>query len=262
MPTEHVEPPEIVRRMAIGATSRLAWRNELGGLTYEVEGRQGHVFVKWAPRGSGVDLTAEAERMTWARAFTPVPRPVGQGADTEGSWLVTEAVPGQSAVLDCWKAEPERAVTAIGEGLRALHEALPVAECPFSWSAEERLAVVRARASAGQIDRRGWHQDFEDLSVDQALNVVSEIPPVDRLVVCHGDACCPNTLLGPDGLWVAHVDLGQLGTADRWADLAVATWSTAWNYGPGWEPLLLHAYGAEVDLERIRYYRLLWDLGP
>jgi len=50
--------------------------------------------------------------MTWARAFTPVPRPVAQGADAEGSWLVTEAVPGETAVLDRWKAEPERAVAA------------------------------------------------------------------------------------------------------------------------------------------------------
>ena len=46
-----------------------------------------------------------------------------------------------------------------------------------------------------------------------------------------------------DGHWSGHVDLGLLGTADRWADLAVATWSTEWNYGPGWEQLLLDAYG-------------------
>ena len=50
--------------------------------------------------------------------------------------------------------------------------------------------------------------------------------------------------------------------ADRWADLAVATWSTTWNYGPGWETPLLEAYGVAPDPERTRYYRLLWDLGP
>jgi kanamycin kinase len=50
--------------------------------------------------------------------------------------------------------------------------------------------------------------------------------------------------------------------ADRWADLAIATWSTGWNYGPGWESLLLEAYGVPPDPDRTRYYRLLWDLGP
>ena len=54
--------------------------------------------------------------------------------------------------------------------------------------------------------------------------------------------------------------LGLLGTADRWADLAVASWSVGWNYGPGWEGLLLSAYGVRPDAERTRYYRLLWDL--
>jgi kanamycin kinase len=48
--------------------------------------------------------------------------------------------------------------------------------------------------------------------------------------------------------------------AARWADIAVATWSAEWNYGPGWEPLLLDAYGVQPDPERTRYYRLLWDL--
>ncbi len=82
------------------------------------------------------------------------------------------------------------------------------------------------------------------------------------LVVCHGDACAPNTLLSDDGRWSGHVDLGFLGVADRWADLAVATWSTEWNYGPGWEEPLLDAYGIDPDRERMAYYRLLWDLGP
>jgi hypothetical protein len=46
------------------------------------------------------------------------------------------------------------------------------------------------------------------------------------------------------------------------ADLAVSTWSTEWNYGPGWEDVLLAAYGVDPDPARTRYYRLLCDLGP
>lgn len=79
-------------------------------------------------------------------------------------------------------------------------------------------------------------------------------------MVCHGDACVPNTLLHDDGRYSGHVDMASLGTADRWADLAVATWSTEWNYGPGWEEPFIRAYGVETDHDRIRYYRSLWDL--
>ena len=55
------------------------------------------------------------------------------------------------------------------------------------------------------------------------------------------------------------MDLGALGVADRWADLAVASWSTAWNYGGDWTDALLDAYGVDRDEERIRYYRALGD---
>ena len=68
--------------------------------------------------------------------------------------------------------------------------------------------------------------------------------------------------LGWAGVFSGHVDLGSLGVGDRWADLAVVTWSAVWNYGPAWESVLLRAYGVDPDPERIAYYRLLWDLGP
>jgi kanamycin kinase len=48
--------------------------------------------------------------------------------------------------------------------------------------------------------------------------------------------------------------------ADRWADLAVAAWSTEWNYGPGYDGLVYEGYGIAPDPERIAYYRLLWDM--
>jgi kanamycin kinase len=81
------------------------------------------------------------------------------------------------------------------------------------------------------------------LRTSQALALLAEPPLVDKPVVCHGDSCAPSTLLDDDGCWSAHVDLGDLGLADRWADLAVATWNVTLNYGPGWESLLLDAYG-------------------
>jgi kanamycin kinase len=79
-------------------------------------------------------------------------------------------------------------------------------------------------------------------------------------VVCHGDACAPNTLVDDDGRSCGHVDFGQLGVADRWADLAVATLSLGWNYpGRDWEAEFFNAYGVQPDPARIDYYRRLWQ---
>jgi kanamycin kinase len=88
---------------------------------------------------------------------------------------------------------------------------------------------------------------------------LADPPPVDRLVVCHGDATVPNTLLDGAGRFAAHVDVGDLGVADRWSDIAVTTRSVTRRYGPGLEPLVLAAYGVAPDPERTAYYRALWD---
>jgi kanamycin kinase len=261
-PRSAVPVPAPVLALAGGCPVLPVWVNDLGGITFVIGVGGQRRFVKWAPAGSGLDLAAEAARLRWAARLIPVPRLLGQGSDETGSWIITRALPGQMAVASRWKAEPRTAVTAIGQGLRALHEALPVQGCPFSWSASQRLADARRRAGQGLIDPARWHPEHRHLSVSRALDILTEIPPADRLVVCHGDSCAPNTLLADDGRWSGHVDLGELGVADRWADLAVATWSATGNYGPGWEAALLEAYGVAPDPDRTRYYRLLWDLGP
>ncbi|MCX4745592.1 aminoglycoside 3'-phosphotransferase [Kitasatospora sp. NBC_01287] len=259
-PQGPVQVPHIVTELAAGRPVRAVWQNGFGGLTFQI-GLDERQFVKWAPVGSGVDLSAEVVRLRWVAGFTVVPRVLDEGADEGGSWIVTAGLPGRSAVDDHWKRDPATAVRAIGAGLRALHEALPVAECPFDWSAELRLERVRSRAAAGRIDPAAWHPDIpRPATVEHPLDLLADIPPLDGPVVCHGDACAPNTLVGDDGGCTGHVDLGALGVADRWADLAIATWSTRWNYGPGWEDPLLEAYGVERDQERITYYRLLWEL--
>lgn len=256
-------PP--VTEVAAGRPVRLAWQNLVGGLTFEVGAGGGDAdrcFVKWTPAASGIDLGHEAARLAWAGPHTPVPRLLDQGTDETGTWLVTAALPGQHAASARWKADPGTAVAAIGEGLRAMHDALPLRACPFFMVREDRLADARQRASEGRIDPACWHPVHRALGTDRAPALLADIPPADRLVVGHGDSCAPNTLLTDDGRWSGHVDLGDLGVADRWADLAVATRSAGWNYGPGWEDLLLDAYGVRPDPDRITYYRLLWDLGP
>ncbi len=239
-PTEQVAVPEKVRQLARGADLVCVWDNDYGGLTFRATGAGEPFYIKWGPRNLEFSLQDEAERMAWASRWIAVPTVLEQGQDDTHEWLVTAAIDGLSAVDPRWVAEPAIAVRAVGEALRAMHDALPVDECPWEWSIASRIA---------NAERRG-------IEVPDELRTA---PPVDRLVVSHGDACCPNTLVGDDGRWNAHVDLALLGTADRWADIAVASMSTEWNYGTGWEDALIEAYGIEPDRERLAYYRDLWN---
>lgn len=259
-PRHEIPVPSGLRSVVGGARTRAVWVNQIGGVTFELTGDGRRRFLKWAPAGSGLDLSAEAARMQWVSAFAVVPRVVEYGDDADGSWLLTEALAGESAVANRGKVDPATAVAAIGVGLRRLHDSAPVEQCPFTWSAQERLARAHVHAEQGRLDPNAWHREHRHLSVEQALNALAEPPHVDGAVVCHADACSPNTIVADDGSFAGHVDLGSLGVADRWADLAIATWSATWNYGAGWEEHLLDAYGIAADQERTCYYRLLWDL--
>jgi kanamycin kinase len=221
--------PEVIVRLAGGGRCELVWRNELGGLTFRLDGR----FVKWNPRSTGVDLDNERLRLGWLGGRHPAPRVIAWGQDEQAQWLVTTAVPGEHAVGASWRARPGEAIAAIAAGLRAIH-AIPTDDFPPEWTSQTWLA--RTPTSLG---RR---------------------PDLHDPVLVHGDACAPNTLISAAGAWTGNVDFGDLAVGDRWADLAVASMSLDWNYGEGHQTEFYEAYGIEPDPARIQYYRQLWHL--
>ncbi|WP_257477763.1 aminoglycoside 3'-phosphotransferase [Acidipropionibacterium jensenii] len=213
------------------------WVNQAGGWTVAVLGpdRRPRWYAKWNPLSSGESLARERERLTWLQPRHPVPETVGYDCDEAQELLITRAVAGRSAVSPRWRRRPDVALAALGRGLRRLHQ-LSIEDCPFEWSTETRLAG----------------RDAADL-------LGADEPSIDRLVVCQGDPCAPNTLLAEDGGFLAHVDVGRLGIADRWADLAVMTMSMSWNYPTFDESVFWSAYGVEPDPLRIDFYRRLWQ---
>ncbi|MGN7966227.1 phosphotransferase [Microbacterium sp. 22179] len=237
IPDAHIEIPARVCDLAGRAAVTPVWRNGIGGLTFRTDDGR---YIKWGPLDDEANMHDEAERMRWARRWITVPEVLAQGEDDAHEWLVTRAIDAFSAVDPRWDGKAEIAVPAVGRALRMLHDTLPVADCPWEWSVHWRVS---------NASKRG-------VVVPPELH---EAPPIDRLVVCHGDACMPNTLLDAAGEPAAHVDLAALGLADRWADLAAAAMSTGWNFGPGWEDPLLEAYGVERDDARLEFYMRLWN---
>lgn len=241
IPTDAVEVPRVVAELAGDASLAPVWANEIGGFAFRADAPDGSsCYIKYGPHNLEVSMFAEAERLSWAGQYTIVPTVIEVGSDHTHEWLITEAIDGSTAVAPEWLNRPEVAVRAVGRGLRQLHDALPVNDCPWLWDPYSRIANAESR---GRV-------------IPDHLRTP---PPDDLLVVAHGDACIPNTLLTTAGDPLAHVDLGALGIADRWADIAVASMSTNFDFGPGFEDMLIEAYGIEPDRERLAYYRELWD---
>ena len=74
--------PDIVLGIAAGRRFELAWRNELGGLTFRI----GDAFLKWNPPATGVDLERERLRLGWLAGRHPAPRVLDHGSDGKAQW--------------------------------------------------------------------------------------------------------------------------------------------------------------------------------
>lgn len=240
---------------------KLFWQPDPSASTYRLtRSSEAARFVKLKRDGGYPGLPAEAARMTWLGGHLPVPEVLHEGSEGGIDWLVTMELPGQDATDDRWSEDPARLVRGLARGLKRFHS-IPAAGCPFDFRLHTALQHVRSRLDSGSIEPgRDFHPEFAGLEAAEAVQMLERtVPTSEDLVVCHGDYCPPNTLLH-DWEPVGFVDLGELGVADRWWDLAVATWSVEWNFGPGYQDIFLTEYGIERDESRISFYRLLYDL--
>jgi len=210
-------------------------------------------------------LEQERDRVAWLGAGgIPGPEVLDWHADADGACLVTSAVRGVPA--DGMSAEDlRRAWPSVAEGVRALH-ALPVKDCPFSRDLTRMFALARDVVARNRVV-----QAF--LPVDQRRT-----PPADLLarlggqlerrlaqeaadtVVCHGDLCLPNIILDPvASTLTGFVDLGRLGRADRYADIALLladsreTWEDEEQALAADDAFAGH-YGITLDADRQRFY--------
>jgi kanamycin kinase/aminoglycoside 3'-phosphotransferase-2 len=141
-----------------------------------------------------------------------------------------------------------RVIDAAVEILRALH-ALPARDCPFDRTLDVAIADARER----QPDNKKLLAELENTR-----------PATEDTVVCHGDYCTPNMLVDPETLRpTGLIDLGNLGRADRYADLALMRGSLRIDlnpqYGEEHVERFLTRYGADADDPRLDYYlRLDW----
>jgi kanamycin kinase len=261
-PADPPVPPPELQQLAPGWTPTLAYRLVPYLTTWRLTGPAGEVRFAKVSRGGDryPTLRAESERMIWAAPYLPVPVVVALADAGDATILVTEALSGQDATSPVWSDDLPGLVHALGHGLRRFHEAVGEEWCPFRFDLARALAHVEERVRRADIRSSGFHPEHAHLTAAAALAELETLAPdTEDLVVCHGDYCPPNALL-QDGRVSGFVDLGELGAADRWWDVAVGAWSVGWNFGQEFESLFYDSYGIEPDPERIRFYRLLYDL--
>lgn len=253
--------PEGIRRRYSRWSWSVAYHHQPEAVTWRLESAAGLVrYLKVVPASEHARLAGEVDRTRWAGRYLPVPKVIESGADETFAWLMTAELPGRDATDEDHRVNPARLVRLLAAGLRRFHST-PADGCPFEFGAPTAIAQVRARVGASAVNPAvDFHPEHRGLDARSALVELERLrPDVEDIVVCHGDYCLPNVMV-TDGAVTGFLDLGRLGLADRWWDLAVGSWSISWNLGPGWEDLFFSAYGIPRDDRRLAFYRLLYDL--
>jgi aminoglycoside phosphotransferase len=105
----------------------------------------------------------------------------------------------------------------------------------------------------GRVARRFGEILREIHSTDASGCPFGEAAPGHVLI--HGDYCLPNVLV-VKGRLAGLVDLGRAGLGDPREDLAAGLWTLHYNFGHGYAPEFLAAYGApaitDKEIERLR----------
>ncbi len=253
--------PASLARLFAGWRWTLVWQIVPFQLVYRVDhDLESSLFIKLAFSDNGDYYQGEVDRTLWLGQYLPAPAVVDHGWDGKVAWMITNAIDGLDGTELSYANKPDVLVKLLARGLRQIHS-LDVDTCPFDFRISAAIAKVKNRMKRRLIDPLSdFHDEHSDMTVPEAVRLLEQLrPPAEDLVVCHGDYCVPNILLKDDDV-VGFVDLGELGIADRWWDLAVAAWSLDWNLGPGFEDQFLTEYGVERDERKIRFYRLLYDL--
>jgi len=232
---------------------------------YVFRSADGSRFAKCVPAGQQDLLVQERDRVDWLSASgISGPGVLDWIADAGDGCLVTSAVHGVPA--DSVSAEALRqAWPSIAEAVRGLH-ALPAKDCPFTRDLEQMFATAQDVVARGAVN-----PDF--LPVEQQQTPPAELlarlaEQVDRrlgqeaadMVVCHGDLCLPNIILDPGTLdFAGFIDLGRLGRADRYADIALllANARETWNaesQAIAADDAFAGSYGITLDTGRQQFY--------
>jgi aminoglycoside 3'-phosphotransferase I len=234
-----------------------------GGAVYRLQGKPGFpdLFLKHGSGMIAVDILKEMIRLQWLANRLPVPairRFVYAPGD---AWLLMIALPGRTA-CEILRTDPDERfaiVDAIAGFLRQLHT-IPIAECPFNSAHDYRLLQGRERIEAGLVDEDDFDEVRKGWTAEKIWTEIHCLLPftLDQ-VVTHGDLSLDNILVDNDQA-VGCIDVGRLGIADRYQDLAVL-WNALGEFGEPLRKRLFSSSGIAIpDRGKLQFHLMLDEL--
>ncbi len=242
---------------AAGLLPGAGWAKVASGESDTDVYRREAVYAKvCAPIGIS-NLVEERDRFEWL-AGTDIPgASVLDWLESEaGAVLLTSAVSG---VPGSELPPSPKLMASLASALRMFHD-LPIEGCPFERRLEDVLLQVEDVVRRGAVNSEFLSHEWREVPPSVLLSRLHDsVPAVRDLVVCHGDATLANFLFDPQtSSFTGAIDVGHLGVADRYSDLALTTAQVVnheWASAPG-DFMKLYGLGGADD-ERLAFYLLL-----
>lgn len=255
---EVIEPVMVPAGLAPLVAGRAWFRDQVGesGCAVYRLARTGEndLYLKMAGAETLSDLVDEMARLRWLGGYLPVPPLHSFGLEAGGGWMLTGRLPGRTAyqLLEEDPAAAPVLAESLAGFLRRLH-AIPVERCPFNADHALRLAAAKDRMDAGLVEE----DDFDEARLGKSAEdvwdeMLAAMPAAFDRVVTHGDFSLDN-LLVLDGAVIGCIDLGRVGIADPWQDLAIL-WHSLAEFGEDAAAAMLQAYGIALDPARLDFH--------
>lgn len=253
-----IEPVAVPAGLAALVAGRTWFRDQVGesgcAVHRLVREGDGDLYLKMAGADRLADLVDEMARLRWLSGYLPVPPLHGFGLEAGGGWLLTGRLPGRTAyqLLEEDPAAAPVLAASLARFLRRLH-AIPVERCPFNADSALRLAAAKDRMEAGLVEE----DEFDAARLGKSARAVwdemrAAMPAAFDRVVTHGDFSLDN-LLVVDGDVTGCIDLGRVGVADPWQDLAIL-WHSLAEFGEEAAAAMLQAYGIALDPAKLDFH--------
>lgn len=215
----------------------------------------------------------ESKMARWINYQLPIPFIPIYTVKNGIAYTLMSKVEGEMLCTMDYLKQPELVIKLAAQGIKRMWE-IDVSNCPYKSSRlTERLKAAQKNVSNGLVDIANTEPEtfgtngFQDPG--ELLEWLRNNRPEEDIVLTHGDYCLPNIFAKGDEI-SGFIDLGKMGPADRWQDIAIAIRSLDHNFDGRYfdgerifdfkPQMLLDALGIEFDEEKYRYYILLDEL--
>lgn len=207
------------------------------------------------------NLDREYFIMNYLKGKIPVPEVVYYCYNGEKTILVTKKLQGEMICEDDIFDNAELVISLAAKGLKILQN-YDINGFPIYNGIDAKLAIAKYNLDNGLVKTENMNEENIERfgTIENVYSYLISNKPKEKLCLSHGDYSIPNVFYEKNEI-TGFLDLGDMGLADYWYDIAILVKSIRNNYeDKKYEDYLFKTLGIDPDYERIEYYILLTEL--